>query len=288
MKKYNKVIRYGKQGTQSAIEGNIVITEKLDGANASFGNVNGELKCFSRNRELDEKNNLRGFYQWVHENIDVNSIKEGYLYFGEWLVKHTINYPDDAYGKFYLFDICSGDSEEYRGIEVIKVAQRFLGCELAPILYDGEFKSLEHIQSFVGKSKIGDVGEGVVVKNYSHRNLFGEQVFVKFVSDEFAEIKQTKKHKVVSPSNELDNFIDTYLTNARVEKMINKLVDDGIISEDYDLTDMSTILRNSGSKVADDILEEELDSLIKIVKSKIGKRYPRIVRELVSKTNHKT
>ena len=51
MKKYDSIPRYGKQGTRDILGTEVVVMEKLDGANASFGIIDGKLKMFSRNQE---------------------------------------------------------------------------------------------------------------------------------------------------------------------------------------------------------------------------------------------
>ena len=74
IKKYTDVTRYGKSTTNGVIqEGDyITITEKIDGANASFRldetNPLG-VSCYSRNQPLSEDSRLNGFYDWVLENI---------------------------------------------------------------------------------------------------------------------------------------------------------------------------------------------------------------------------
>lgn len=285
MKKYHKIVRHGQKGSHLTVQGNpeIVVMEKLDGANASFKLEDGEIKCFSRNSELHEGNGLRGFYQWVQENINADDLVEGGIYFGEWLVPHTIKYPQEAYQQFYLFDIYDEETERYIGFNLVEKQAEKLNLNLVPVFYKGEFQSYEHLEQFVGKSEIGEIGEGIVVKNYNYEDKHGDQLFTKIVSDKFAEKAKTKKQKMPQNKNELDDFVETYLTKARVEKMLNKLVDEGILDEDYGIEDMGTILKNSGKRIIDDILEEEMDSLIKIVKKKIGKRYPSKVKEIVNK-----
>lgn len=282
MKKYSKIVRHGKKGTHLTIEGNpqVVIMEKLDGANASFAAENGNLKCFSRNTELDEENTLRGFVGWANSMVDPDDLNENYIYFGEWLVRHKLDYGDNE-KNFYLFDIYDTKNKRYLDFEIVEEEAVILNLNLAPVFYKGEFQSLDHVNSFVGKSKLGEVGEGVVLKNYSYEDKHGTQVFTKIVSDEFAEKAKTKKQKLPQQSNELDDFVNTYLTKARVEKMISKLVDEGTLEEDYDVTDMGVILKNSAGRIAEDVIEEELDSLVKLVKKKIGKKYPSMVKEIV-------
>lgn len=243
MKKYMDVIRHGKSGTHLTIEGNpeIVIQEKLDGANASFKKENGQIKCFSRNTELDESNTLRGFYNWVHTTINPDELAEGYIYFGEWLVRHKLSYGENE-NQFYLFDIYN-EKGHYVSFDNVEMVAKQLKINLIPVFYYGTFQSLEHIQSFIGKSKLGEIGEGVVVKNVNYTDKHGNQQFTKFVSDDFAEMAKVKKHKVNTQKDDLQEFVNATVNKARVSKIMHKLVDEGILNEDYAIEDMSTILK---------------------------------------------
>lgn len=286
MKKYQSITRHGKRGTQETLEGSshIVIWEKLDGANSSVEMVDEKFRCYSRNTELDENNTLRGFYNWAHDHftrLGGSWLRDGLVLYGEWLVRHKLDYGENA-NKFYLFDVYDKHKEEYVGIDMVRSIAETRGLELAPIFYEGEFQSLEHIQSFVGKSMLGEVGEGVVVKNYGYKDRFGNQVFTKFVSDEFAEKMQTKKHRVKDRVDPLTHFIQSTLTEARVSKMIHKLVDEGKLVEDYAIEDMGTILRGLGSSVYDDIMKEESDELMKIVKQQVGRAVPNVVKQVLA------
>lgn len=283
MQKYMKILRHGKGGTHNSIhEGaKIVVMEKLDGTNASFKVEDGKVLAFSRNNQLDESNGLRGFYQWT-QTLDPNELLEGVIYFGEWLVKHKLDYGEHE-NQFYLFDIYNTNLDKYVSFSMVEDESTRLGLNLCPVFYKGEFQSLEHILSFVGKSLFGKFGEGVVVKNYDFEfNRNGEQQFTKIVSDEFAEVKQVKKQRVAPTGGLLDEFVTTNLTQARVNKILHKLVDENILEEDFDITDMGTILKHTGTRVYEDIIEEELDSLLKHVKAKIGRVLPVVVKEVLS------
>lgn len=53
MRKYNSILRFGKTGTLESIKGKeVYITEKLDGANASFRREGDKLRIFSRIKNL--------------------------------------------------------------------------------------------------------------------------------------------------------------------------------------------------------------------------------------------
>lgn len=282
MRKYNSIERFGKRGTQEVLEsgGDIVIFEKLDGANSSIRFINGEIKCFSRNTELNETETLRGFYNWATNHFSNCAREEGLILYGEWLCPHKLDYGDNK-NKFYLFDVYNTGKEEYLSLADIDLIAKEYDLLMAPVFYEGQFKAIEHVLSFVGKSELGEVGEGVVVKNYTHRNRFGEQSFVKFVSDEFAEKANTKKHTVKNSNDPLTEFITSTLTEARVSKLIHKLVDEGKLNEDYAIEDMRSILKGLGSSVFDDIVKEELDELLKVLKQRIGKNVPNTVKKVL-------
>jgi ATP-dependent RNA circularization protein (DNA/RNA ligase family) len=285
MKKYMDIVRHGKSGTHLTIEGNpiITITEKIDGANASFKREGNKVLAFSRNTQLDEENNLRGFYQWVQQNIIPEALVEDSIYYGEWTAKHKLDYGTN-HNKFYLFDIYSEETERYIPFNLVKAQSKKLNINLVPVFYEGQFQSLEHIQSFVGKSHLGEIGEGVVVKNVNYENKYGHQQFTKFVSDSFAEMTKVKK-QVINTSDPLTDFVNSTVNKARVSKIIHKLVDEGLLQEDYAIEDMGSILKNAGTKVFEDVVKEELDELLKTVKSKIGKKLPLIVKEVLAEEN---
>ena len=283
MKKYMKIVRHGKSGTHLTLEtgGEIVIQEKLDGANASFRlDKDDNVVAFSRNQQLDEHNTLRGFHNFT-QGLDAGNLGVQAIYFGEWLVRHKLDYGENEQ-QFYLYDIYHTEAEEYLPFHLVKAEAKRLGLNLIPTFYEGRFQSMEHIQSFVGKSKLGEIGEGVVVKNTSYTDKHGNQQFTKIVSDEFAEKAKVKKQTIRSSKDSLDEFIDTFMTDARVEKILNKLVDEDVLEEDYGIEDMGVILKNSASRIYEDIIEEELDTLLKKLKGKVGKRYPVMVKQVLA------
>lgn len=280
-KKYDSIVRVGHPDLENALYANdcVVVMEKLDGANASFMvDKKGNLKAFSRNTELDENEGLRGFYEWVHTNINPLHLNKNYIYFGEWLVKHKLRYGENE-NQFYLFDIYNIAQERYEPIHEIIKENRYLTIPIAPIFYIGPYKSEEFIKQFVGKSILGEQGEGIVVKKY-----YGEQVFMKIVGEKFTEVKSQKDPV---PSTEIETaYIQTNLTKARVEKELYKMVDEGIIPEKLHIEQMGTILKHIGIRVHDDILKEETPPKyfnIKATQKACGKLIPNILKEIILK-----
>ena len=279
-KKYQSIERYGKSNNEITARGSIVVWEKIDGANASFMRVGDELKTFSRNQELTGEDGLGGFRKWVLESINVDRVLEGVLYFGEWTNRHKINYGEHE-KNFFLYDVYDIKAERYLGIDSIRAEAFHLGLVLAPIFYEGEFVSEEHLQSFVGKSMLAPdgVGEGVVVKNYEYFDKHGNQHFTKIVSKHFQEISGVKVKEMKSKPDVVTSFIQDTVTTARIEKMLYKLIDEGKLKEDFAIEDMGAILKLLGNSIFEDVMKEEADVLHKAVASRFGKAVPAKVRE---------
>lgn len=290
--KYPSIPRWGKRGTREFAtdpEHTIVIMEKLDGANASFLKEDGEIKFFSRNREIKEEEGetLRGFTVWMRENVDFDEVPEGYIHYGEWLVKHAVDYGENANG-FYLFDIYSIEEDEFLPFHKVVGVANLLQVQTPPTFYRGKGMTEEELFTYVGDSElaVGGKGEGVIVKSDQRDSISSrhQRPITKLVAEGFAEKTQSKKAKKKKPEDSLDEFLHTYLTQARTDKMIEKLKDEGVIPEDAGVEHTGVILQNSGQRILDDIISEEYDNLEKIMKKKIGKIYPKYVKENLNPT----
>lgn len=294
VKKYIDIVRYGKSNTKEVLKVGdyISISEKIDGANAQFS-VSEELEifCQSRRQKLDKDNNLRGFYQWVQNNMEPkrNLLNPNYRYYGEWLVSHKIKYKEEYYDNFYLFSIWDEEKQEYLSDDIVKYEANKLGISTVPYLYEGKFISFEHLMSFVGKSQMTleeNDGEGIVVKNANYKNRNGEQCFVKLVTEKFTEIKKQRPPKNPNVDSEKCEIIKSVLTKPRVDKMMYKLIDEGLLKkEDFCIEQMGKLLRLLGSRIKEDILKEEYE-IVKTLEEKefgkfVGKTLPLVVKEVL-------
>jgi hypothetical protein len=289
IKRYTDVIRLGHRSTLNVLHKGdyVVIEEKLDGANASFRVDNGEVIAYSRNTQLSSDNNLRGFYEYTR-NINATKLNVQYIYFGEWLVKHKIDYGASE-NEFYLFDVYDIVTAQYLPFtDVVSEAYR-LGFAIVPVLYAGKYHGYEQLESIMGRSvhaKDPYNGEGIVVKNVSYRDKFDHQLYVKLVSPEFCEVQKQKAPRDPSKVDAESQFVRTFATKARVHKSLLKMVDAGKIKQPFDLSDMGMILKHLGRDIYDDLLKEESDSLPegyeeKSIRRAIGKYVPTIVREII-------
>ncbi|MBE6901168.1 MAG: hypothetical protein E7478_01705 [Ruminococcaceae bacterium] len=243
----------------------IVIEEKIDGANASFqydeqGDI---LAAFSHHHPLDADNDLRGFYGFV-QSLDKDKVKEvlgsNIRLFGEWLVQHKVKYPEERYNKFYCFDALDTVNNRYLPQrEVMKIAEK-LELPFVPVLFEGVFTNWNDYASLVGKTMLGGTeGEGIVIKNMSRLDTI-HLGYIKIVQDRFKEFKAKRPHK--KHLNESSNSLAaTIVTRARVEKLLLKLVDEGILPENWSIKDMDTIRKNIPKRIYKDCVKEENDTV---------------------------
>lgn len=272
----------------------IVVQEKIDGANFSirYDEETDTIAAFSRKKQLDVNNNLRGAWEWsqkLDKQLIKNVLGTNLILFAEWLVKHTVVYPSDKYQNAYCYDVYDTTAEKYLEQNQVKEIVAQLGLIYVPVFYEGQFQSWEHLRQFVGKTELdGENGEGIVVKNMTRLNDPNTRLpfYTKIVSDKFCETKSIKKQNTSGADKraELQNIVETVVTEARVRKLLNKMVDDGIIPQEWDEHDMATIAKNISKEVYYDCVKEELET-VELVGEKFGKfasaTAMRIVRKLI-------
>lgn len=286
-KKYVDIERLKEKYADAFVAGEqIVVQTKIDGSNASFtyDAETGEVVAFSRNRQLTSDNTLNGFYDFV-QSFDVERVKaitkDGrYIIFGEWLVPHTVKYPEEMYKKFYMFDVWDTVDEQYLSNE--KRALFFVNLTVdpeirknfksVPIVYAGEFQSWEHLMGLLSIKTTGaEVEEGIVIKSQDRLNEHNSRkpYYLKIVSEKFSEVHDKHVKKNVDPAvlakreAELE-LAKTIVTARRAEKIIQKCVDEGILRADWDEKDLGFIAKNCIRMMYDDCVKEEPETVAQI------------------------
>jgi len=269
MKKYVDIERFKEKYALVFTKGeHITITEKVDGANASIRFDGDKLVAFSRRQMLAEGNTLQGFYDFV-QTLDATIVGAAlgtrYILFGEWLVKHTIKYPDSVMKQFYVFDVWDTETEQYVPWEKTKQIAEFVGLKTVPLFYDGPFTTWEDVTKLVGKTKMGGepTGEGIVIKSQDRldNKYSGTPAYVKIVSAEFSEVHMSKPTNVdpekLAARQAAQEKAESIVTKRRVEKLIQKMVEDGYIPEDWDEKCLGTIAKRLPKDCYADCVKEE-------------------------------
>ena len=285
MKKYLDIERCKQKYAETFNVGeDIVIQEKIDGSNASirYDEESGTLKAFSRRLELNADNTLNGFWDYV-QTLNLDTFKEilgsRYIVFGEWMgAKHAIKYPENVYGKFWMFDVWDTQTEQYLPYEETRsFYDKLVACgneenkfNFVPVFYIGKFESWEKTSELVGRTEVGaePTGEGIVIKRQNCLDSKSSRLpfYVKIVSEQFSEVHKSKKQKAIDPEviakKEANLALAaTIVTPQRVQKMIYKFIEDGLLPQDWDehnLKDISKILPNAIYK---DCVKEENETV---------------------------
>lgn len=288
MRKFNKVLATYKR-TNLELGDTISVSEKLDGANASFSfSPDGELEVFSRNQQLDEHNTLQGFWGYAHETIlpKIESIpsKGNFIFYGEWLIPHAIAYHEEHYKKFYLFSIWDKQKETFLESWSVRKFAKVTGFRTPKHLYSGDFEGLDKLTGFVGETDMAEFGEGIVIFNESKRD--SEFPFYKIVSDTFKESKGERIRKVKDLTAS-EAWILTHLTEARVHKCLYKIRDLGNLPS-VEFANFGSIAKLASEAVWEDIIEEEFENAPELLDrevsiKKVKKVTPNFVRSFIEK-----
>lgn len=255
----------------------IVCQEKIDGANASIAlGESGTLRAFSRRKELNFQNTLEGFYDFV-QTLDTEKFSailgDRFIIFGEWLCAHTVKYPADKMKRFYVFDVLDTYTDQYVPWSDTKSFADYLGLETVPLFYDGEFMTWEGLLGFVGKTDMGAVpsGEGIVVKSQDRldNKFSGTPAYVKIVAKEFSEVHQSKLQKEIDPAKiaakqAMQELAATIVTERRVAKALEKLIEDGVVPHGWDEKNLGAIAKILPRAIYEDCVKEEPETVAQI------------------------
>lgn len=276
-KRYQHVERYGTTEVDDINIGVCYVFPKIDGTNSSIWlNTDSELRAGSRNRELTFEKDNAGFYAAISEDERIiRYLKKHptHRLFGEWLVPHSLKtYKDDAWRKFYIFDVCVDSNENEAGLEYIPyevyhpLLKEFDLDYIMPlkIIKNGEYENFIHEldnNTFLVKDGSG-VGEGVVIKNYDFYNKYGRQTWAKIVTSEFKE-KHYKAMGAPVTENKMveQSIVEEFVTFAYVEKEFSKIITEN--NGDWNSKMIPQLL----GKVYHELICEEMWNILKKFKS---------------------
>lgn len=239
----------------------IYIQEKVDGANFRFYiNKEGNLIFGSRSQQLtsnegEDTNIQKNFMRCINHirgvlgDKDLSKYKE-LIFYGENCVKHTIGYDWEKMPPFLGFDILKED--KFLDINKTNKIYKKLELDTVPLVRVLDAKEIEEFtDKDVPKSEFyAGQSEGVVFKN-SKRQIYAKYVREKFKEKNKEEFGQSKKYA----KTDEDYFTSVYCTNARIEKIVWKLMDDG---EKLHLSLMPKLIK----AVYKDIWEENWNEIV--------------------------
>ncbi len=276
--KYQHIERFRTDEVDGIELGECYVFPKIDGTCSSVWlDAEGNVKAGSRKRELTLEQDNAGFYAYVlkQDNLKQYLIKHPtHRLFGEFLVPHTLKtYRDDAWQKFYIFDVCidkEDGSLEYIPYDIYQpMLEEFRLDYIPPICivkngsYEYFVKALEK-NNFLIKDGAG-AGEGIVIKNYSFYNKFGRQTWAKIVTSEFKEkhIKTMGCPVLEAQKMIEEKIVEDFCTSAFIEKEYAKIVTE---KEGWQSKYIPELL----GRVFSELIKEEIWNIVKKYK------YPKV------------
>lgn len=237
-KKYMHIERFGNDEVQGIEFGGCYVFPKLDGTNASVWlNEDGEIDAGSRRRLLSVDEDNAGFCAFAEKEPCLSMLLEefpNFRLYGEWLVPHSLRtYRDDAWRKFYVFDVFDEFIQQYMHYDEYAPILESFGLDYIPPLcvmknatYDALLVELNNNGFLIQDGK--GTGEGIVIKNYNFVNKFGRTVWAKIVTNEFKEKNVKTMGATVKNMKEMAETVicDEYVTKALVDKTYAKIVNE--------------------------------------------------------------
>jgi len=230
----------------------------------------------------------------VTRSFEEINLNPDYIYYIEWMQKHTINYTNVP--EVIGIDIRlkrSADSEElglFLGREAREQEFKRLGIENVPLIWRGKADELKkkEILKLIPKSKYYDgIAEGIVIKNYTRKCGHGNhQLYAKLVRDEFKECNRAIFGGLKIKASDTLKIVDTYATDSRIRKMVLKLINEEGMKLDR------TLMKVLPVRIIKDILKEEFDNIFdnykfidfKEMKSLVPKKCLRVIDEEMTKS----
>lgn len=269
LRSYPKVWSLGHPNIAALFDGPVVVQEKIDGSQFSFGVVNGEIHFRSKGATIYPETTdklFRGAVDTALRLFHAGLLEEGWTYRAEAMMgpKHNaLQYERAPVGNLILFDVDVGLEERIgEPARLADVAAR-LGLEHVPVFYVGEVRSVEELKDLLTRpSCLGGMMEGVVVKNYARWADDGKMLMGKVVAEAFREVNKTNWKKD-NPSRQdvIEALIATYRTEARWQKSVQHLRESGALEESP--RDIGKLIREVGQDTHAECAEEIKEALFR-------------------------
>jgi hypothetical protein len=263
--KYPKILPLGHRIISKMWDGEVELTEKVDGSQFRFGKIDGSTKCGTKRTRLnmDEPDHL--FRPAVaHVQSIKHLLPEDIFFFGETLARpkhNTLRYETVPKNNIALFAGMNPVTKEMISYEELGHWAEQLDVDVVPLLYQGPCVGPDLVikmltrESYLGGPKI----EGVVAKNYNHQALIDDNHYYpylvgKYVSEEFKE-KHQKDFKAGTRKQTLLEYFKSFGTEARWRKAIQHLRDDGKLTGEP--KDIGPLIK----ELTDDFIKEEREHI---------------------------
>ena len=282
LRSYPHVYNLGHRAVHDLLSGPVVVQEKIDGSQFSFGvtpapreDAKGSihphqfrLEIRSRGTDIDPDAPPKLFEKAVATVKALQgALVAGWIYRGEVLDKpkhNALAYDRVPSGNVILFDVERGGDQDFADSIMLYGVAGVLGLESVPLLYDGPGSalSLDILKDWLQRPSIlgGQKIEGVVIKAYGRFGLDGKTLMGKHVSEAFKEVAGGE-WKAANPhlGDIVAQLIARFKTPARWDKAVQHLAESGkLLDEPKDIGPLLGELRDDTLKECGDEIREAL------------------------------
>ncbi len=267
---YSSIKALGHVQTKDIFEGEVLIEEKVDGSQFSFGVFSGEIRVRSKGRvfEVHAPDSLFApVCATVIRLAEAGMLQDGWTYRGETLSKprhNALTYDRVPEGNIILFDIETCECGFLSRSEKEAEAKR-LGLEVVPVFFQGEIHTQDQLNELKGTLSIlgGAKIEGFVVKAYDKFSRDKKVLMGKWVSEAFKEVhRKNWKQDHPTKTDIVKQIIETYKTKARWQKAVQHLREDGKLGQEPQ--DIPFVIREIQEDILKECEQEIKDALFKI------------------------
>lgn len=268
---YPNVYAVGHSAIANLFDGEVQVEEKVDGSQFSFGVVDDEILCKSKNVRFTPSMANKMFDKAVETVRSIAPLlRPGWQYRCEYLQKpkhNTLCYDRVPEKYLILFDINTG-LEEYMSYEDKELEAKRIGLECVPLFYRGVVTDYDQFMGFLDNVSVlgGSKIEGVVIKNYSQFTKDKHAAMGKYVSEAFKEVHSADwKERNPGRKDIVEQIILSYRTPARWQKAVQHLKENN--NYDGSPKDIGNLIK----EVNNDILKECKDEIKQILFDKFWK-----------------
>lgn len=276
---YPSIYQLGHAAVKDIFGDFVIVEEKVDGSQFSFGLIEGELVARSKGKQLIIDAPEKMFNRAIEKIKAISSqLHPEWIYRGEYLEKpkhNTLAYDRTPNNNIVIFDITTGPETYLSHNQKYEEARR-LGFETVPLLFSGVVKDYEMFKSFLDMTSFlgGQKVEGVVIKNYTLFTQEKKVAIAKYVSEAFKEVHSGEWKKNNPTSRDIEFLmIEKYRTPARWNKAIQHLRDEGELQGS--MRDIPALLKEVSQDTEKECAEEIKDALYKHF-------WPKIQRGIIS------
>lgn len=197
MNAFPKIFAIGKKYVDDILDGEVEITEKIDGSQFGFGKIDGELVCRSKGKIQTIDNPDDMFKKAVEHIVSIQDVlQDGVFFYAELLNKpkhNNLAYENVPKNNLILFGAKDMKDNFVPIHNVLRAYAKILDIDVVPLIFKGEItmgelEKLLDTKSFLGGVKI----EGFVIKNYNKPFMLGDVAMPlmsgKWVSEEYKEV----------------------------------------------------------------------------------------------------